>query len=89
MDQLNASLEQQLSYYEQLQKQLDARETKQMSIYLRHKYLERQKIANYQNEYDRIRGIISDSVIRHGANTFEKLKERQNKLKELGAMAID
>ena len=37
---------------------LDSHQTKTSSIQIRKKWLERQKVNNYQNEYDRIRGLI-------------------------------
>ena len=48
-----------LNYFETLQKKLDAHQTKAACIVLRKKCIERQKINNYQNEYDRIRGMIA------------------------------
>jgi len=78
-----------LHYYKQLQKQIDAHRTKAASAHLRKQWLERQKVNNYQNEYDRIRGIIAQSVVKHGPNTVEQLQERAKKLEDLGAKAID
>ena len=40
------------------------------------------KINNYQNEYDRIRGILSNSLT--GELTNEKLHERQRNLEKNG-----
>ena len=76
-----------LHYYKQLQKQLDAHQTKEASIVLRKKFLERQKVANYQNEYDRIRGMIAQND-RKGVSV-EHLKEKKKELEKLGAKAID
>ena len=76
-----------LHYYKQLQKQIDAHQTKEASIVLRKKFLERQKLNNYINEYDRIRGMIAQND-RKGVSV-EHLKNRKNKLEELGAKAID
>ena len=73
----------------QLQKQIDAHKTKAASIHLRKQWLEKQKVANYQNEYERIRGMIAQSVVRHGPQTDERLEEREKKLKELGAIATN
>ena len=54
---------------------------------LRRQWVEKQKITNYQNEYDRIRGILSNSVT--GVLTNEVLHERQKVLDKLGAKIID
>ena len=75
-----------LHYYKQLQKQLDAHQTKEASIVLRKKFLERQKVANYQNEYDRIRGMIAQND-RKGVSV-ENLKKKAGDLEKLGAKAI-
>ena len=48
-----------LKYWERMQKLLDAKETRAQSLLLRHKWIERQKKMNYQNEYDRLRGELS------------------------------
>ena len=76
-----------LHYYKQLQKQIDAHQTKASSIEIRKKWLERQKVANYQNEYDRIRGIIAQNE-RKGVSV-EHLKKKAGDLEKLGAKAID
>jgi hypothetical protein len=52
-------------HYEELQKLLDAYQTKHSSVEFRNNVLRRQKKHNYQLEYDRIRGILSQSNIPH------------------------
>ena len=86
-DKLEMAIKNRLNYFETLQKKLDAHQTKASSIEIRKKWLERQKVANYQNEYDRIRGMIAQND-RKGVSV-EHLKNRKNKLEELGAKAID
>jgi len=76
-----------LHYYKQLQKQIDAHQTKAASIQLRKQWLERQKLNNYTNEYDRIRGLIAQNIVK--GTSVEHLKKRENELKGLGAKAID
>ena len=76
-----------LHYYKQLQKQIDAHQTKEASIVLRKKWLEKQKINNYINEYERIRGMIAQND-RKGVSV-EHLKEKKKELEKLGAKAID
>ena len=76
-----------LHYYKQLQKQIDAQQTKASSIKLRKDWLERQKLANYQNEYDRIRGIIEHNRVK--GISIENLEKRRDDLAKLGAKAID
>ena len=76
-----------LHYYKQLQKQIDAHQTKASSIEIRKKWLEKQKLNNYINEYDRIRGIIAQNE-RKGVSV-EHLKKKAGDLEKLGAKAID
>ena len=52
-------MKQNLNYYKQLQAILEAHETKAKSIHFRKNTLQRQKIANYQNEKERIMGEIA------------------------------
>jgi hypothetical protein len=86
---LQQSIKNNLNYYELVQKQLDAHQTKVASIQIRKKMLERQKVHNYQNEYDRIRGLIAQNVVKHGDHSLDGLKQRANQLKKLGAKVID
>ena len=64
---------------------LEIHQTKVGLISLRNQWLRDQKIANYQNEYDRIRGELSQSNL---PGTLEKLKDRKDMLEKLGAMAF-
>ena len=78
-----------LHYYKNLQKQIDAHRTKAASAHLRKQWIERQKVTNFQNEYDRIRGMIAQNVVKNGPNTVEQLQARADHLKKLGAIAVD
>ena len=49
-----------LKYWERMQKVLDAKTTRAQNLLLRHKWIERQNKMNYQNEYDRLRGEMSN-----------------------------
>jgi hypothetical protein len=70
-----------LRHYKQLQQRMDARKTKAESITLRKDWLAAQKRANYQNEYDRIRGLLSQTILPAGA---KRLEDREKELKGLG-----
>ena len=72
---LQQSIKNNLNYYEQVQKKMDAHQTKVASIQIRKKMLERQKVHNYQNK--------------HGDHSLDGLKKRANQLKKLGAKVID
>ena len=68
---------------------MDAHQTKTASMQIRKQWLERQKLHNYQNEYDRIRGRIAQHVVKHGDSSVDGLRQRAKELKKLGAKVID
>ena len=68
-------------YLKILKDEQEFRDTKAKSINYRRKMLERQKIANYKNELDRVNGLIGQSVLK--GITHEQLDKRK---KELNAM---
>jgi len=70
-----------LRHYKRLQQHMDARKTKAESITLRKDWMQSQKRANYQGEYDRIRGLLSQTILPDGA---KRLEDRQAELKSLG-----
>ena len=76
-----------MQYYKDLKDKLEIHQTKVGLISLRNKWLRDQKIANYQNEYDRIRGELSRSNLQ--GKTVDKLKDRKAMLEKLGAMAFN
>ena len=84
---MQAVIKHKLAYYKRVQDDIDARKTKASLIMLRKQWLEKQKINNYQNEYDRIRGILSNSVT--GELTNDKLNKRKVDLEKMGAKIID
>ena len=75
-----------MQYYKGLKDKLEI-QTKVGLVSLRNKWLRDQKIANYQNEYDRIRGELSRSNLQ--GKTIEKLKDRKAMLEKIGAMAFN
>ena len=60
---------------------LKARETKASLIALRKQWLDTQKRNNYQSEYDRIRGLLQDSVLKGVTKTH--LEKRQQDLEKM------
>ena len=76
-----------LHHYKHLKKILEAHETRSASIALRKKWYEKHKHNNYMNEYNRIRGELSRSVLKGAGKAH--LEKRQNTLGTLGAIAID
>jgi len=58
-------------------------------ILFRKNLIENQNKMNYTNELNRIRGILSQNDTRLPIGTVKKLKERVEKLKELGGQISD
>ena len=75
-----------LQYYHIQQKIIDAHKTKAESITFRKHIIEKSKMSNYENEYDRVRGIIANSIVgRNGSPTIDHIKAREKELKNMGA----
>ena len=70
-----------LHYLKILKEEQEFRDTKSKSINYRRKMLERQKIANYKNELDRVNGLIGQSVLK--SVTHDTLKKRRKELKDM------
>ncbi len=70
-----------MHYLRQLKAIMDARETKAKSIHLRIKLLERQKVAIYQNELDRMRGGLTQAELK--GLTAGAFKSRLEKLESM------
>ena len=69
-------------------REFHAHTTKQSSIHFRKNALDRQTVSNYQNEYNRVRGELSNTVLSNGL-TKRRLEERQAELLKLGASAVN
>jgi hypothetical protein len=72
-----------LHYLKHLKDMLEAHETKAKSIHFRRRLLERQKVSNYQNELDRLRGGLSQAELRGlTSGAFKSRIENLQKLTE-------
>ena len=74
------------AYWQRVKKELEAHNTKAASIAMRKHILEKQKQGDYQREFENIRGILSHSSLPF--QTVKRLRERAEKLHELGARAF-
>ena len=72
--------------FKRLQDNIDAHKAKASSIALRKHWLEKQKLNIYINEYDRIRGLLNQAVVKRG--NVEGLQNRKKVLEALGAKAV-
>ena len=84
---MQTAIKHNLAYYKRVQKEIDAHKTKASLITLRRQWLEKQKINNYQNEYNHVRSVLNNSIT--GELTNEKLNKRKGELEKLGARMID
>ena len=75
-----------LIHYKHLQKLLETHETRSAMIALRKKWYAKQAHNNYMNEYNRIRGELSKSVLK--GDSKARLEKRKT-LEELEAVAMD
>ena len=67
-----------LHYYKRLHKKLEQRKTHQESVNLRNELKQKEKLMNYINEYDRIRGQLATTRLGNG-----QVPESQNHLRKI------
>ena len=84
---MHTAIKHKIAYFKRVQSDIDSRKTKASLIMLRKQWLDKQKVNNYQNEYDRIRGILNTSVT--GELTNDKLNKRKVELEKMGANIIN
>ena len=75
----------QTHHLENIKKELELKKARAQSIAMRNKMLDYKDKVNYQNELDRIRGYISSRDTRFPIGSIERLKNREEELKKLGA----
>ena len=78
-----------LKYFENLKKELEARQTRQSMILFRKKLKESEDRVNRTGELNYIRGELSKYDNRFPILTLENLYNRAHKLKDLGAQIAD
>ena len=77
-----------IGYYKQMKKLLEARQTQVDLISMRRKTIQDSNVLNYQNEYDRIKGALSNLNEGVRGNSLERLQQREGELAVLGARAV-
>ena len=55
-----------LAYYKRLEQQIKQHELRDKSLDMRRRILKNQRISNYQNEYDKIKGILDHTIVPTG-----------------------
>jgi len=84
--QLEHSIKNRPRYFQQIKYMLESHELKAKSIHFRTKLLQDRRKASYQNEYDRLRGAVSHTVV--SEQTKAIIEKRQAELIKLGALAL-
>ena len=74
-------------HFKKKKDELEAHQTKASSITFRNKIIANQKLHNYNNEYERLIGVLTNKTITHSANR-EQLENRVKQLEKLGARAL-
>ena len=83
---LEDSIRNRLDYWKRVKNTMEMHETKQKSILFRKQILDDRVRANYQNEYERLRGVIAHTVVPE--RTRQRLINRIGQLQNLGAQAL-
>jgi hypothetical protein len=78
-----------LKYFDNLKKELEARQTRQSMVLFRKKLKESEDRVNRTGELSYIRGEVSKYDNRFPILTLENLHNRAKKLKDLGAQIAD
>ena len=76
-----------IKHFKRKKDELEAHQTKAALITLRKSFIENQKRHNYNNEYERLIGILTNKAITHSANR-DQLESRVKQLETLGARAV-
>ena len=76
-----------MEYYKRLKEQVEAHETKGKSLQMQRNIIKAQQLANYQNEYDKIRYILDSSITKRTRGQTDRNYERRKKINfdKLGA----
>ena len=76
-----------IKHFKRKKDELEAHQTKAALITLRKSYIENQKRHNYNNEYERLIGVLTNKAITHSANKSQ-LESRVKVLETLGSKAV-
>ena len=76
-----------INKFKRKKEELEARQTKPALIKITNAWIANQKKHNYNMEYERLVGILSNKTITHSANKAQ-LKDRIKTLEHLGSSAV-
>ena len=78
-----------LDYYKKMKQLLEAKQTQVDLLSMRRKAIQDSNLLSYQNEYDRLAGVLENSNPGLRGNSRARLEQRQQELMALGAKAVD
>ena len=76
-----------IKHFKRKKDELEAHQTKAALITLRKSFIENQKRHNYNNEYERLIGVLTNKAITHSGNN-KQFEERVKQLEQMGARAV-
>ena len=76
-----------IRHFKRKKDELEAHQTKAALITLRKSFIENQKRHNYNNEYERLIGVLTNKSITHSGNKAQ-LETRVKQLEQMGARAV-
>jgi len=83
---LEDAIKNRIQYFKRVEEMMDGHESMQKSITFRKQLLDKRTQANYQNEYEKLRGILAHNVVPE--QTRDRLNNRVTNLVKLGAQAL-
>ena len=83
---LEHSIRNRPAYFKQIKEMLEAHELKAKNVHFRTKLLQDRRKASYQNEYDRLRGVIAHTTV--SEQTKAVIEKRKAELIKLGVSAL-
>ena len=78
-----------LDYYKKMRKLLEAKQTQVDLIAMRRKAIQDSNVLNYQNEYNRIVGALTNQNPGLHGRSRERMEDRKKELMALGAQAVE
>ena len=78
-----------LDHYKKMKQLLEARQTQVDLLSMRRKAIQDSNRLNYQNEFNRLQGVLENSNPGLHGNSRARLVQRQEELMTLGAKAVD
>ena len=83
---IDNNIKRNLKYFEHVKKNIDAQQTKSALVTLRNEWLKKQKIKNYESEYNRLIGELNNSVIK--GKSVDRIRNRAKQLEDIADKSL-